>query len=59
MTKVVGISGGKKPTEECLFCDGEHQSLKCPRVKYLELFEDGSVAAVEFFDPPPNLPRAA
>jgi hypothetical protein len=48
--KVVGIAGGKKP-DECLFCDGEHSTLKCPRVLYLELFEDGSISAVEFVQP--------
>jgi hypothetical protein len=51
VTKVVGIQGGKKPEDACLFCDGQHQTLKCPRVAYLELFEDGSVASVRFFKP--------
>lgn len=57
MTKVVGIDSGKKPdADECLFCDGKHSSLKCPRLRYLELYEDGTIAAVEFI--PPDKPRA-
>lgn len=57
MTKVVDI--GAKKADECLFCDGSHQSMKCPRVKFLELYEDGSVAVVEFFEPWPNPPPKA
>jgi hypothetical protein len=49
VSKVVDI-GGKKP-EACMFCDGEHSSLRCLRVEYLSLYEDGSVEEVQFFPP--------
>jgi hypothetical protein len=53
MTKIVDISSKKPPAEECNFCDKPHSSLRCPRVAYMELYEDGTVQAVEFF--PPNV----
>ena len=51
--KVVPIADGKKPDEPCPFCGKTSAcpALTCPRVKYLEQYDDGTVAAVEFFEP--------
>jgi hypothetical protein len=51
MTKIVDISSKKPPAEVCMFCDNPHSSLKCPRVEFLALFDDGSVQEVGFFAP--------
>jgi hypothetical protein len=55
MTKVVSIDGGKIKDDDapCLCCgaDPGHHIMLCPRVARLELFEDGTLAAVEYFPP--------
>ena len=50
--KVVDIDRGKQP-DPCQFCGAEpaHVHLSCPRIKAAELYEDGTVAFVEFFPP--------
>lgn len=59
MTKVVGIETGKKP-DVCLYCgaDPAHAGLSCPRIKAAELYEDGSLAFVEFFESKPPVARS-
>jgi len=50
--KVVEIDTKKKPVDStCMFCGADHPHMHCPRVKALELDEDGTVAFVEFFEP--------
>lgn len=34
----------------CRYCDGTHDSIKCPRIKSIEFYEDGTVKKVEFKD---------
>lgn len=54
MTKVVSIDAGSgKKQEPCMFCGAElaHVHLSCPRIKAAELYEDGSVAFIEYFPP--------
>jgi hypothetical protein len=61
VTKVVGIESAKKPDDDaCLYCGKVPACLgmTCPKVVRFELFEDGSIAAVEFFDPDVWKPRA-
>jgi hypothetical protein len=55
--KVVGITSAKKPCQYC-GADPAHPDLSCPRIKYAEIYEDGSLAAVEFFEPEIWKPRA-
>jgi hypothetical protein len=52
-SKVVGIDSAKKPDTPCLYCGKSPAcpNLTCPRIKFAELFEDGTLAAVEFFEP--------
>jgi hypothetical protein len=51
--QVVDIDTKPKPVDFCQFCGRVPAcpALTCPRVKYLEVFDDGSVAAVEYFEP--------
>lgn len=51
--KVVGIEGGKKPEAACLYCGKVPAcpDMTCPKVSRFELFDDGTLAAVEFFEP--------
>jgi hypothetical protein len=53
MTKVVQIGGGKKRDDEACMCCGHpwHHIMLCPKVQRVELYEDGSLAAVEYFEP--------
>ena len=50
--KVVGIDTRPKPVDSCQFCGHVPAcpALTCSRLKYLELFDDGSLAAVEYFE---------
>lgn len=34
----------------CRYCDATHDSIKCPRIKSIEFYEDGTVKRVEFKD---------
>jgi hypothetical protein len=55
VTKVVAIGGSKKndDPDECSFCGAKpwHHVFRCPKVARVELFEDGTLSAVEYFDP--------
>ncbi len=52
MTKVVGIDKNKKLEGPCPYCgaDPKCPDLTCLRVLRYELAEDGSLAAIEFFE---------
>jgi len=58
-SKIVGIESSKKP-DACLYCGHEpaHPNMTCPRVARFELWEDGTLAGVEFFEPEIWQPRA-
>ena len=51
--KVTDISDKRKPADACQFCGQTPAcpALTCPKVARIELFDDGSLAAVEYFDP--------
>ena len=53
--KIVGIDTKQKPVDSsCQFCGAEPAcpGLTCPRLKAVELFDDGAtLAVVEFFEP--------
>jgi hypothetical protein len=53
VTKVVGIPTTKKPDAPCLYCGAlpPCPDMTCPKCARFELFDDGSLAAVEFFEP--------
>jgi hypothetical protein len=59
-SKVVGLDTKQKPVDSCQFCGHEpaHPFMTCPRLKYIEIFDDGTPAAVEFFEPGVWEPRA-
>jgi hypothetical protein len=59
VTKVVGIDTKPKPVDSCQFCGHipACPALTCPKVVRFELFEDGTIAAVEFFEPDVWKPR--
>lgn len=52
--KVVGLDEKRKKTDDepCQFCNTVPacRALTCPRVARFELWEDGSLAAVEYFE---------
>ena len=53
MTKVVGIPVTRKPDAPCGYCGAipACPDMTCPKCARFELFDDGSLAAVEFFEP--------
>jgi hypothetical protein len=54
VNKVVGIDKNKKPPEEsrCLYCGTVPAcyGLTCPRIASMEVFNDGTLACVEFHE---------
>lgn len=51
--KVVGIDGGKRDEDRCQFCGAipSCYALTCPRLKHIEIADDGSPVMVEYFAP--------